>query len=191
MFGATGEKRLQRKRRTRLHRASNNPSPSFFLSLSLSLCVCVRACVRVFFRFVSLRCDSLRRGAGSRTRAGFGSVGRRLVTKMPVAVPRVPYRTPQEGNWQWVDLWNCLYRERIIFVGQGITEELGNQLVGTLLYLDSVSQKDLQMYVLATPRQRHALPSQLACAWLLSPLPSTTRSRTRVKSEAGEEGRKA
>jgi len=90
---------------------------------------------------------SLRRGAGSRTRAGFGSAARRLVTKMPVAVPRVPYRTPQEGNWQWVDLWNCLYRERIIFVGQGITEELGNQLVGTLLYLDSVSQKDLQMYI--------------------------------------------
>ena len=78
-------------------------------------------------------------------RAGAGA--RRLVTKMPVAVPRVPYRTPQEGNWQWVDLWNCLYRERILFVGQGVTEELGNQLVGTLLYLDSVSQKDLQMYI--------------------------------------------
>ncbi|WZN61863.1 proteolytic subunit of ATP-dependent Clp protease [Chloropicon roscoffensis] len=72
---------------------------------------------------------------------------RKLVTKMPVAVPRVPYRTPQEGNWQWVDLWNCLYRERILFVGQGVTEDLGNQLVGTLLYLDSVSQKDLQMYI--------------------------------------------
>ena len=69
------------------------------------------------------------------------------MTKMPVAVPRVPYRTPQEGNWQWVDLWNCLYRERILFVGQGVTEDLGNQLVGTLLYLDSVSQKDLQMYI--------------------------------------------
>merc|ERR1712176_1472042 len=77
---------------------------------------------------------------------GGGSRALRRVTKMPVAVPRVPYRTPQE-NWQWVDLWNCLYRERIIFVGQGISEELANQLVGTLLYLDSVSQKDLQMYI--------------------------------------------
>jgi len=88
----------------------------------------------------------------SRSRTGANGVGvgqrqTRKVTKMPVAVPRVPYRTPQEGNWQWVDLWNCLYRERIIFVGQGITAELGNQLVGTLLYLDSVSQKDLQMYI--------------------------------------------
>lgn len=87
------------------------------------------------------------RHARNATARSCGTVSRRLVTKMPVAVPRVPYRTPQEGNWQWVDLWNCLYRERILFVGQGVTEELGNQLVGTLLYLDSVSQKDLQMYI--------------------------------------------
>ena len=101
----------------------------------------------------SLRATTTRRGRGRRGRVVGGAatrggvLTRRLVTKMPVAVPRVPYRTPQEGQWQWVDLWNCLYRERILFVGQGITEELGNQLVGTLLYLDSVSQKDLQMYI--------------------------------------------
>ena len=46
---------------------------------------------------------------------------------MPIGVPRVPYRTPSENSWQWVDIWNCLYRERIIFVGQAITEDLGNQ----------------------------------------------------------------
>ena len=56
-----------------------------------------------------------------------GAPVRRAVTMMPIGVPRVPYRTPGENSWQWVDLWNCLYRERIIFVGQGITEELGNQ----------------------------------------------------------------
>ena len=27
---------------------------------------------------------------------------------MPVSVPKVPYRTPKEGTWQWVDIWNCL-----------------------------------------------------------------------------------
>ena len=27
---------------------------------------------------------------------------------MPIGVPRVPYRTPQSGGWQWVDIWNCL-----------------------------------------------------------------------------------
>lgn len=34
---------------------------------------------------------------------------RRQVTRMmPIGVPRVPYRTPQSGGWQWVDIWNCL-----------------------------------------------------------------------------------
>ena len=68
---------------------------------------------------------------------------------MPIGVPRVPYKTPNENSWQWVDIWNCLYRERIIWVGQVIDEELGNQLVATMLYLDSVdkSGKDIYLYI--------------------------------------------
>jgi hypothetical protein len=31
---------------------------------------------------------------------------------MPVGVPRVPYKLPKEGSWQWIDLWNCMVRER-------------------------------------------------------------------------------
>ena len=31
---------------------------------------------------------------------------------MPIGVPRVPYRTPKEGGWQWVDIWNCLVSQR-------------------------------------------------------------------------------
>lgn len=46
---------------------------------------------------------------------------------MPIGVPRVPYRTPKEGTWQWVDIWNCLYRERIIFLSKPVDDELGNQ----------------------------------------------------------------
>jgi len=73
---------------------------------------------------------------------------RKAVTMMPIGVPRVPYKTPGENSWQWVDIWNCLYRERIIFIGQQIDEELGNQLVGTMLYLDSIDgQKDMYLYV--------------------------------------------
>ena len=34
----------------------------------------------------------------------------------------------QEGMWQWVDIWNCLYRERIIFLSKPVDEELGNQV---------------------------------------------------------------
>ncbi len=53
---------------------------------------------------------------------------RRQVTRMmPIGVPRVPCRTPKEGTWQWVDIWNCLYRERIIFLSKPVDDELGNQ----------------------------------------------------------------
>ena len=73
---------------------------------------------------------------------------RRQVTRMmPIGVPRVPYRTPREGGWQWVDIWNCLYRERIIFLSKPVDEELGNQLVATMLYLDSENKKDMNLYI--------------------------------------------
>ncbi|KAG7671584.1 putative ATP-dependent Clp protease proteolytic subunit-related protein 2, chloroplastic [Nannochloris sp. 'desiccata'] len=73
---------------------------------------------------------------------------RRQVTRMmPIGVPRVPYRTPKEGTWQWVDIWNCLYRERIIFLSKPVDEELGNQLVATMLYLDSENKKDMNIYI--------------------------------------------
>ncbi|CAM6084818.1 unnamed protein product [Calypogeia fissa] len=73
---------------------------------------------------------------------------RAQVTMMPIGTPKVPYRTPQEGGWQWVDIWNVLYRERIIFIGQYIDEEFGNQILATMLYLDSIDNtKPLNLYL--------------------------------------------
>ncbi|KAL7167343.1 hypothetical protein ACSBR2_037915 [Camellia fascicularis] len=73
---------------------------------------------------------------------------RARVTMMPIGTPRVPYRTPGEGTWQWVDLWNALYRERVIFIGQHIDEEFSNQILATMLYLDSIdSSKRMYMYI--------------------------------------------
>ncbi|XP_057976984.1 ATP-dependent Clp protease proteolytic subunit-related protein 2, chloroplastic isoform X2 [Malania oleifera] len=67
---------------------------------------------------------------------------------MPIGTPRVPYRNPEEGTWQWVDLWNALYRERVIFIGQHIDEEFSNQVLATMLYLDSVdSSKKMYLYI--------------------------------------------
>ncbi|KAJ7952433.1 ATP-dependent Clp protease proteolytic subunit, partial [Quillaja saponaria] len=73
---------------------------------------------------------------------------RAQIQMMPIGTPRVPYRTPGEGTWQWVDLWNALYRERVIFIGQHIDEEFSNQILATMLYLDSIeSSKKLYMYI--------------------------------------------
>lgn len=73
---------------------------------------------------------------------------RAQVGMMPIGTPKVPYRTPGEGGWQWVDLWNALYRERVIFIGQNIDEEFSNQILATMLYLDTIdSSKRLYMYI--------------------------------------------
>ncbi|KAF3790239.1 ATP-dependent Clp protease proteolytic subunit-related protein 2 [Nymphaea thermarum] len=73
---------------------------------------------------------------------------RARVKMMPIGTPRVPYRTPGEGSWQWVDLWNALYRERVIFIGQHIDEEFSNQILATMLYLDSLeSSEKLYLYI--------------------------------------------
>lgn len=73
---------------------------------------------------------------------------RAQIQMMPIGTPRVYYRTPGEGTHQWVDLWNALYRERVIFIGREINEEFSNQILATLLYLDTVdnSQK-LYLYI--------------------------------------------
>ncbi|CAK9135963.1 unnamed protein product [Ilex paraguariensis] len=77
-----------------------------------------------------------------------GKATRARVAMMPIGTPRVPYRNPTEGTWQWVDIWNALYRERVIFIGQNIDEEFSNQILATMLYLDSIeSSRRLYMYI--------------------------------------------
>lgn len=40
------------------------------------------------------------------------------------------------------------YRERVIFIGQEIDEEFSNQILATMLYLDSIdNSKKLYMYI--------------------------------------------
>lgn len=79
---------------------------------------------------------------------GGGRGKKHVTTCMPIGVPKVPYKTPNEAGWQWVDIWNCMYRERIVWVGQTIDEELGNQLIGTMLFLDSIEKgKDIMLYI--------------------------------------------
>lgn len=41
---------------------------------------------------------------------------------MPIGTPRVPYRNPGEGTWQWVDLWNALVSDRSSYVILAPTE---------------------------------------------------------------------
>ncbi|OMO97404.1 ClpP [Corchorus capsularis] len=75
-----------------------------------------------------------------------GKATRSQVRMMPIGTPRVPYKVPGEGTWQWLDIWNALYRERIIFLGQNIDEEFSNQILATMLYLDSIDGNKMMCF---------------------------------------------
>jgi ATP-dependent Clp protease, protease subunit len=52
------------------------------------------------------------------------------------------------SHHQRVDIYNRLYRERIIFLGAEIDDELANQVIGVMLYLDSEdSSKPIYLYI--------------------------------------------
>ena len=67
---------------------------------------------------------------------------------MPIGVPKVPYRMPGEQYTQWIDIYNRLYRERVIFLGKDIDDEIANQIIAVMLYLDSEDPgKDISLYI--------------------------------------------
>nr|YP_010733664.1 clp protease proteolytic subunit [Gayralia brasiliensis]YP_010733738.1 clp protease proteolytic subunit [Monostroma nitidum]WEG92935.1 clp protease proteolytic subunit [Gayralia brasiliensis]WEG93009.1 clp protease proteolytic subunit [Monostroma nitidum] len=67
---------------------------------------------------------------------------------MPIGVPKVPYRLPGDESAQWVDLYNRLYRERILFLCQDLDDELANQLIGIMLYLNAEDKsKGIYVYI--------------------------------------------
>nr|YP_010320966.1 clp protease proteolytic subunit [Parnassia epunctulata]YP_010456043.1 clp protease proteolytic subunit [Parnassia pusilla]YP_010458872.1 clp protease proteolytic subunit [Parnassia mysorensis]UJP70796.1 clp protease proteolytic subunit [Parnassia epunctulata]UUA65519.1 clp protease proteolytic subunit [Parnassia pusilla]UUA70504.1 clp protease proteolytic subunit [Parnassia mysorensis]UUA70594.1 clp protease proteolytic subunit [Parnassia mysorensis] len=66
---------------------------------------------------------------------------------MPIGVPRVPFRTPGENDASWVDV-NRLYRERLLFLGQVVDNDISNQLIALLVYLSMESDtKDLYLFI--------------------------------------------
>ncbi|URD53276.1 ATP-dependent Clp protease proteolytic subunit [Chroococcidiopsis sp. CCNUC1] len=55
---------------------------------------------------------------------------------------------PGEQYTQWIDIYNRLYRERIIFLGRDVDDEIANQIIAVMLYLDSEDPgKDISLYI--------------------------------------------
>lgn len=75
------------------------------------------------------------------------------MTMMPIGVPKVVYKMPGSRGGEWVDIFNRLTRERIIFIGSEIDDELANQIIGLLL----VSRASLVARV-ASLTSRRAVP---------------------------------
>jgi ATP-dependent Clp protease protease subunit len=67
---------------------------------------------------------------------------------MPIGVPSVPYRLPGSSYERWIDIYTRLNQERIIFLGQEVTDSLANSIIAAMLYLDSDDQtKPIYMYI--------------------------------------------
>lgn len=67
---------------------------------------------------------------------------------MPIGVPKVPFRIPGEPTAQWVDLFNRLYRDRTLFLCNELKDELANQLVGIMLFLNGEEEtKGVYLYI--------------------------------------------
>nr|YP_009667921.1 Clp protease proteolytic subunit [Radula japonica]QCW58696.1 Clp protease proteolytic subunit [Radula japonica] len=67
---------------------------------------------------------------------------------MPIGVPKVPFRLPGEEDAVWIDVYNRLYRERLLFLGQHVDDEIANQLIGIMMYLNGEDEtKDMFLYI--------------------------------------------
>ncbi|MEB3165650.1 MAG: ATP-dependent Clp protease proteolytic subunit [Cyanobacteriota bacterium] len=67
---------------------------------------------------------------------------------MPIGTPSVPYRLPGSQYERWVDIYTRLGVERILFLGQEVSDAVANRLVAQMLYLDSEdSSKPILLYI--------------------------------------------
>ncbi|VXD19166.1 proteolytic subunit of ClpA-ClpP and ClpX-ClpP ATP-dependent serine proteases [Planktothrix serta PCC 8927] len=67
---------------------------------------------------------------------------------MPIGIPSVPYRLPGSQYERWIDIYTRLGVERILFLGQEVTDGLANRIVAQMLYLDAEdSNKPIYLYI--------------------------------------------
>jgi ATP-dependent Clp protease, protease subunit len=67
---------------------------------------------------------------------------------MPIGIPSVPYRLPGSSYEQWINIYERLFRERIIFLAEEVDDGIANAIVAYMLYLDSDDQtKPIYLYI--------------------------------------------
>jgi ATP-dependent Clp protease protease subunit len=67
---------------------------------------------------------------------------------MPIGIPKVPYRMPGSSYEQWINIYDRLFRERIIFMAEEVDDAMANAIVAYMLYLDSDDQtKPISLYI--------------------------------------------
>lgn len=92
--------------------------------------------VRSFAGCNVLSCSQRRPGT-ERASGGIRAGNKRFDTVSMAGVPKVPYKAPGAQNHEFIDIFNRLYRERIIYVGQDLDDEQANQIIAVMLYLEN------------------------------------------------------
>jgi ATP-dependent Clp protease protease subunit len=67
---------------------------------------------------------------------------------MPIGIPRVPFRFPGDPYTQWINLYERLALERIIFLSGEVSDGMANAIIARLLYMDAEDpSKDISIYI--------------------------------------------
>jgi ATP-dependent Clp protease protease subunit len=67
---------------------------------------------------------------------------------MSIGIPSVPYRLPGSTYEQWINIYERLFRERIIFLSEEVDDGIANAIVAYMLYLDSEdNNKPIYLYI--------------------------------------------
>nr|WRP99174.1 Clp protease proteolytic subunit [Amorphophallus muelleri] len=67
---------------------------------------------------------------------------------MPVGIPKIPFQGPEEEEASWVDIYNRLYREGLLFLCQEINPETSNHVIGLMIYLSLEDpSRDLFLFI--------------------------------------------
>lgn len=75
-------------------------------------------------------------------------IGDHIETKSVIGIPKVAYKVPGSNHVEWEDIHNRLFRERILFVSQPLTDDYANQLIAAILCLDNETNlKPITLYV--------------------------------------------
>lgn len=61
----------------------------------------------------------------------------RIDTVRMRTTPQVPYKYPGTDQATWINLYDRMYRERIVFLAQDIDDNFANQMIAVMLYLES------------------------------------------------------
>nr|YP_009758369.1 ATP-dependent Clp protease proteolytic subunit [Vavilovia formosa]QIN90175.1 ATP-dependent Clp protease proteolytic subunit [Vavilovia formosa] len=65
---------------------------------------------------------------------------------MPVGVPKVAFDVPGDDEASWIELYQQLFYDRLIFLGEEIESEISNQVCGMMIYL-SLENKYKNLYL--------------------------------------------